>query len=1306
MKLKIYSKENVFRIEANPSDSSVQKCALIGGSVNLTFTSYEFAQLDIKDYIDVFGQRYWLKKAYRPTMKSESEYKYNVIFYDQAAFTEDAVVLKLVDGEDSPEFALDDTPQVHLQLIVDNINRIMGTGLFVIGEVVTGARLNIEYNKTYCLDALNNLASLCETEVWVEGYTVNLSRAEHGSPITLGYGQGLINLSVKDNETAKFYTRLIPLGSTRNIDYSHYGYTRLQLPDGLKWLEKNLEYGIKEHVEEEAFSGIYPRYTGTITSVRTEEVTIDDVKRTIYYFKDTGMLFNPGEYEIAGLVKQITFQSGELNGRDFEANWHADAGEWEIINQYPYENQQLPGGALIPKAGDNYIPWNFRMPDEYYPAAEQEFYEAVEALLNKNSIDTSVYAGDSDYVHFEKEDINPTIGRRVTLISALYFDTGERNSRIISYNRKLNNPTQYYLEFSDSTSVGRLETIENDVDTIKAAISATPDSTELTLVRTWDNRDLSDYNVLSSLRSVKEIEKRALSRLYDDVAMGIMSFGNTIKSLVFTDGMDGKGWQITTLGEAILDSVRVRNDIYAGGVIGSASFAAGFAGWGDEWSMKTSTLTTDNIFARKNFTAYTITYSQIFGIGGNQVVSDINKIASVEKMSDRFRCYMDDMDGLMLMNLRVGDGARIQNRIGVTSIKYLVGRVINVASDYFDIDINLLDGSGSPEAGDFVLRWGNNIDATRQGLIYLTSADQYAPFLAVYDGITGVSTEGKLKVQLGNIAGIRLKNNVQLSGHGFYGKGLYIEDSQIFLDNGFTIEQNFSVMDGKLESEISAIRNDMSLESGNILRNSTFSDNTYYWNSSDDISVLNVGGSLLWFNANFYADKRSVADIYRDGSRNVLRILNTKIYQKAEYYQIDNELEEGVYSWSLYYKVIRPGTLRVGIPESELYEELVLNEVMTSYRRLDKVAAWSMDGDFEISFTGEILIYGVSLFPDSLAASLIKMQTEIYQNKEQIALRATKSYVDSETGRITSSFQSELSITAAQIEASVKSWTNGQLTNYSTVSQTSNSIQAAVNDLNMGQYATTTWASNRITNAVSGLTTWAEVKTKLTQTSESFTIAVQHIHADITSVTEAFYKFNASRMYANRRIEVGSGSQSSFVASAGISPYGSNNIAFWAGGTWDQAVARESAVLFNHTGGGYLAKRNIEWTQAGDLTMRGRLESNSSGDRIIINPVVRNIVMIATDKTVATLGFSSDTLYKGADFRLYLYDYSGSLLGRSVFGGGNMTLWEGTNEDWFLRVSGGTKTHFEINNLPTSRAQAYVGELYLDGETIKRKNSN
>jgi hypothetical protein len=520
---------------------------------------------------------------------------------------------------------------------------------------------------------------------------------------------------------------------------------------------------------------------------------------------------------------------------------------------------------------------------------------------------------------------------------------------------------------------------------------------------------------------LEDLDKRYLRKDINDEAAGEIIFDKKIGSSIFLDGMDGKGWEIKADGSGIMEALKVRSDIYAGNKIGSISFAPGFTGLGTEIDIPTATGTFDNIFVRKTFTAYEIVYSQIYGLGGNQIVSDINKIGRVERLSDRWRCYMDDMDGLMLMNLREGDGVRIQRRNGITSTKYLFGRCIGISSDYFDVAYPLIEGTGEPEAGDFAMRWGNDRDTTRQGLIYLTSADQGAPFIAVYDGITGVSTQDTLKAQLGNLSMIRTKNGTQLKGYGAYLNGIYIENSSIYLDNGMTVEQQFSVMNGELRSEIEGLKNDMSLESGNILVNSTFGKDTSYWVEANDIHLINVSGNLLWVGGSFYSDKRKVSDIYRDGSRNVLRIKDTYIFQRNDVMKVPEleESEEGhTFSFSLFYKVMRRGVLTVGFQGQELYESLTL-EPSDEYVKLSKVGKWDGTGDFRIGFTGEILIYGVSLFNDRLADAVIKLETRILQTEEYIKLLATKDYVDSETGKIYEKYTGELSVMATEIAARV-----------------------------------------------------------------------------------------------------------------------------------------------------------------------------------------------------------------------------------------------------------------------------------------------
>lgn len=758
------------------------------------------------------------------------------------------------------------------------------------------------------------------------------------------------------------------------------------------------------------------------------------------------------------------------------------------------------------------------------------------------------------------------------------------------------------------------------------------------------NIGVDDFGHVTSVESARlatYLDERYLRKDIDDTAHGNILFDKKIGSSIFIDGWEGKGWEIQSTGAAILDSLRVRSDIYVGGNTGSPTFASGFTGWGWQIDTPTATGEMDNLFIRKTFTAYEIVYSQIYGLGGSQIVSDINKIARVEVMSDRYRCYMDDMDGLMLMNLRKGDGVRIQTRTGTTSIKYLFGRCIGVDSDYFDIAIPLIEGTGQPEAGDFALRWGNNEDTDRQGLIYLTTADSGAPFIDVYDGITDASTEGKLKARIGHLTGIRTQRGDQLSGYGAYLNGIYVENSTFILQNGDTIEQTFIAMNGKFESLIDSIRNDISAEGGNILVNSSFSQNTNYWRAANNVHFINVGGEYLWLDGSFYVEKDQVADIYNDNGQNVLRIRNTYILQQNAIMNIPDhtEEEEKTYSFSLFYKVLRPGSCGFGIPGTELYHEEQLSE-SDSYQKLSKVGKWNGKGDFELRFTGEILIYGVGLFADEIADAIVHLQTQITQNEEEIKLRATKDYVDAETGKIYTKYDTSLSLKAdkAELTSFKEEYDEFQQVvrrDYATQSWTSSKIQTEVGSYVDGAlvgYATTSWTSSQISSSVKGLASESFVN----QTAEGLNININNLGNrvdsvegeldSVTDITGAFYSFGSNKMRLNRRIEMGSGSNSSFVCLAGMSP-DITGPAFWAGSSWEDRA--NSAIRLGHDGAGWLAKKNVFWDINGNTQITGSLQTSSDGKRVTINPSNSDRLISFYNNTtlVGNLGIDTENNY-------------------------------------------------------------------------------
>ena len=547
MELKIYDKANNLRLTASPNSSSTVT-EEIGGecSVSASFTHTAYVPLDVDDYIDLEGVRYKIKRQYRPKQKNTQTYEYSVKFYAPIHDAEDVLML-FSEGDTTSEFYYDGGPREHLQLWVENMNRLAGKDVWSIGTVISAENKNIEYKNLNCWDAAfssNGIAATFETEMWADGFVINLCKASHGERQELGYMQGLTNLSQEDNGEVKFFTRLFPLGSTRNIDASKYGYSRLQLPSRAKYVDKNVNlYGVKEETEEAAFSAIYPKYVGTISSIRTEEKENENGRKyTVYYIKDEGMNWNPKDYEIPDLDCMLQFQTGELAGRgtngSFQAAWHEDTKEWEIINVYPDETTQIPGGVIVPNSGDQYIPWNFAMPQEYITAAEQEYKQAVNDFLNTYSFDPNKYNGTTDRNYIEKNGTPLRIGWNVRLLSEQYFGStgGYKDTRIIKVQRKLNDLCQATITCSDEVGTGWKSSVDNRLNNLQYVLSQKQEQEVIDIIKTTDNKTPSDYNVFSALKAigmflrkdVAEQVKYVMTFLKGIVVKGTAKFGNFI----------------------------------------------------------------------------------------------------------------------------------------------------------------------------------------------------------------------------------------------------------------------------------------------------------------------------------------------------------------------------------------------------------------------------------------------------------------------------------------------------------------------------------------------------------------------------------------------------------------------------------------------------------------------------------------------------------------------------------------------------------------------------------------------------------
>lgn len=563
MELKIYSKEGNLKLTASPDSNSAATCGIQEESVlALSFTAFECVTLEVYDYADFLGRRYWILERYQPKMNCDSEWSYSVQLSGVEGLTTQVLMVN-PDDDDNPILTLTAPAREHAALIIANMNRKMGTTEWKVGEVVVSEYIDIEYTGKYASDALSELSSAAGTEWWFDGMTLNISRCEFGEPVPLSYGDGLIGgIERSMADGVKFFTRLFPVGSSRNIDPDRYGHTRLQLPDGAKYVEQDTHLGIIEYFEQEAFDAIYPRRIGTVGSVRSEERTSDDGSPfTVWYFTDPDIPFDPNQYEIGGLVKRVTFQTGELRGREFEVNYDSEKKEFEIITQWPYDNDmQLPSEPLVPAPGNEYVLWNISMPDSYYPAAEQEFKTAVDTFMADSRKDISVFQASTDFTVVDKRNLDLKPGQRIRLGSDKFFpDTGYRDIRIVAISRSVVQPGSMTLKMSDVLSTGRISRIENQISEVtqitRQVSSEFPD-----IIKSWEETPASDTTLYSSRKSEREF----LNKRRGGTVEGITRFlkrqqlDEGFRTSDFASGITGFGAQIDGRGAGELESLFIR----------------------------------------------------------------------------------------------------------------------------------------------------------------------------------------------------------------------------------------------------------------------------------------------------------------------------------------------------------------------------------------------------------------------------------------------------------------------------------------------------------------------------------------------------------------------------------------------------------------------------------------------------------------------------------------------------------------------------------------------------------------------------
>lgn len=379
---------------------------------------------------------------------------------------------------------------------------------------------------------------------------------------------------------SKLYTE--PIDGQSEVAIQGVSDTILQLPIGTPYIDSDVNLDPDDITDiVKTYEDIYPRALLTITEVteiaaKTTDTDTGNVTYwTAYRFKaklqDGSPFVFDSIYETQEENKPLSihFESGKLNGMDFEVHFNPDADTddkqlFEITRNDTY-TLELPNETMKPAVGDTLYMYNMDITfidDELVEAAEMELKAEAEKDMKKMKVDSGTYTGTKNPVLFGQKGIELTYGSKVKLVAPEYFDAEDhaRESRIIGWELDLEDMTQGEYTIGESKHSSRSDTLASTVDEIVYY------NNQLQNTTAQGNLPAYDKLITELQNKMQFLEKRMdtkLSKVFEDTAQQLITLYKGMTIGEFVSGQFGKGGHIDQMGRAELHSLTLRDFLEA-----------------------------------------------------------------------------------------------------------------------------------------------------------------------------------------------------------------------------------------------------------------------------------------------------------------------------------------------------------------------------------------------------------------------------------------------------------------------------------------------------------------------------------------------------------------------------------------------------------------------------------------------------------------------------------------------------------------------------------------------------------------------
>lgn len=683
----------------------------------------------------------------------------------------------------------------------------------------------ITYSNTSVLDAIANIAQTFECEWWFEGNILHFGTCENTNAIVdFRLNDNIVSMSSSQSQST-YANRVYAFGAARNLpsgykndadaDITKDGVVekRLMLPTSAECSDKNKQLlaengfelkngyiqvgGLHEDQYVEGVTtndDIYPRNLIKTSNVTSYEKDVEDestpeegdyIKRTFYRVNSLTIVNDDGEktgdmafrkaYILSGKNLHIVFQSGSLNGMDFECEFNPDGVSeilkdddgnpilkdgkeqinpksqvFEIVANEDY-GRFLPDTTLHPKDGDTFVLYNWdstKLGDALVSAASNELLTDSIKNLKKSIIDPTTYTctAEANYSFNQGRGNLHGVGDRVNLYNKGYDDS-YRSSRVIGYEFSLDIPfdgAKYYV--GEKPSYSRLNAMESKIEELvyngQSYLNGNGGSgRSIYIIKSYDSITPTDYNVFSA----KAVDEQRLNKTKDDTVKGTITWEKVQK---FFSGLhvgnsnneNGGSWTPDAEGRShlITDYLEVRmKAIFEELVINKTSTIGGKeiispAGGVVAHKVEEVTVTYNNV-SQKAYRCYFLAEQDGDEVDNNFAVNDQVRSESFNVRKGTYH----KAGNHFYWRLVIG---RDEDPVELEGKKY----------HYIDLsDTDCATASDVPAKGDVLNQCGNRTDVERQNCLIFSAVDTYSPSISLYHGINSYSFANREYVEYG-----------------------------------------------------------------------------------------------------------------------------------------------------------------------------------------------------------------------------------------------------------------------------------------------------------------------------------------------------------------------------------------------------------------------------------------------------------------------------------------------------------------------------------------------------------------------------